>query len=478
MIAPVGNLIEIMAGFQEDPVIPGIWRCIGLDRHTLRVHRSKESVMSRLRDLFTLLALGTASVCADDWPQWGGPERDIVWREPGIVETLPTSDLLPRVWSTPVGEGYSGPAVANDRVFVTDLIDRRASYGRERVLCLNAESGEVQWKHQYPVLYDISYPAGPRATPLADGDYVYSLGAVGNLFCQRVTDGHVVWSKNFIEEYGTRLPTWGMAASPLIEGNQLIALVGGTDGALVVSFDKLTGKELWRSLEDVAVGYSPPVIMEFGGFRQLIVWHPTAISSVDPATGELIWEVPFRVRSGLTVPMPRRAGQNLFVTAFYNGPMMLKVAADGRSAEVAWQGKSDSEIDTDGLHSIMPTPWFNGTHIYGICSYGQLRGLDATNGSRLWESLDATGSGRWWNAFLIRHEDRFFLHNEQGDLIIANLTPDGYEEISRAKLVEPTRRVKRRMTIWSHPAFAMKSVFARNDKEIVRVDLAEKEAVR
>ena len=94
--------------------------------------------------------------------------------------------------------------------------------------------------------------------------------------------------------------------------------------------------------------------------------------------------------------------------------------------------------------------------------------------SAIWETFAATGKGRWWNAFLIPHEDRFFIHNEQGDLIIANLTPDGYDEISRAKLVEPTRPVGRRLTIWSHPAFAMKSVFARNDKEIVRVDLAEK----
>ena len=150
--------------------------------------------------------------------------------------------------------------------------------------------------------------------------------------------------------------------------------------------------------------------------------------------------------------------------------MLLKVGSDG--AEVVWKGKSNSETNTDGLHSIMPTPWVSDENIFGICSYGQLRGLETKTGKRLWETLDATGSGRWWNAFIIAHEDRFFLHNEQGDLIIANLTAGGYEEISRAKLVEPTRKVQRRMTIWSHPAFAMKSVFARNDRELVRVNLA------
>jgi hypothetical protein len=153
---------------------------------------------------------------------------------------------------------------------------------------------------------------------------------------------------------------------------------------------------------------------------------------------------------------------------------MLEVAYDGNSAKILWKGSSDSETKTDGLHSIMPTPYLTETHIYGICSYGQLRCLDARTGQRLWETREPTGNDRWWNAFLIPHEDRFFIHNEQGDLIIAELSPAGYRELSRAKLVEPTRKVNRRMTIWSHPAFALKSVFARNDKEIVRVDLSEK----
>ncbi|MFP6770291.1 MAG: PQQ-binding-like beta-propeller repeat protein, partial [Planctomycetaceae bacterium] len=295
---------------------------------------------------------------------------------------------------------------------------------------------------------------------------------MGHMFCLSTADGSVLWKKNFVNDFGTKLPIWGMVASPLIDGRQLITLVGGAKGSLVVSFDKLTGKELWRSLEDAMIGYSPPVIFTFGKTRQMIIWHPNAVSSLDPSNGQLIWQVPFRVRAGLTISTPRRVGNHLFVTAFYNGPLMIEVASDGRSAKVAWKGNSDSEIRTDGLHSIISTPVITAGHIYGVCSYGQLRCLDARTGKRVWESLAATGKDRWWNAFLVPHEDRFFIHNEQGDLIIAKLSPKGYHEISRAKLVEPTRKVRRRMTIWSHPAFAHKSVFARNDKELVRVSLA------
>ena len=417
-----------------------------------------------------LLFVSTTHLLADDWPQWGGPQRDAVWRESGIVETLPKG-ILPRVWSTPIGEGYSGPAVANGRVFITDRIRGQGGEGTERVLALDAANGEILWKHEYPCTYTVSYPAGPRATPVIDDGKVYTIGAMGHMFCAEVASGDILWSKNFPKGLGTKLPTWGMAASPLVDGDQLITLVGAPDG-LIISFDKNTGEELWRAIDDPAIGYSPPVIFEFGNSRQLIIWHPTHISSLDPKTGQVNWQVPFQIRSGLTAPMARQHGNRIFVTAFYNGPMMIEVAEDGSSAEVVWKGNSDSEIRTDGIHSIMSTPWFDGKNIYGVDSYGQLRGLNAKTGKRHWETRKPTGEGRWWNVFIIPHKDRYFLHNEQGELITARLTPEGYEETSRALLVEPTRKVQRRMTIWSHPAFAMKSVFARNDKEIVRVDLS------
>ncbi len=409
---------------------------------------------------------------ADDWPQWGGTERDLMWRETGIVKKLPTDGLLPRVWSTKIGEGYTGPSVADGRVFITDFIREDAQAGKERVLCLDAETGRILWKHEYPVSYTIGYAHGPRATPTVDGNRVYTIGAMGDMFCLDVQSGKILWQRDFKKDFGTRMPAWGMSAPPLIDdGNRIVALVGGSDG-IVASMNKMTGEVLWRSIRSTQPGYCPPMLFTFGETRQLVIWHPKAITSLDPQNGKAIWEIPFAVRSNVSIATPRKVGNRLFISTFYSGPLMIDVAADGNSAKVAWRGEGANELDTGGVHCLMSTPFMNSTHIYGICSYGHLRCIDAKNGNRLWETLDATGRGRWWNAFIIPHEDRFFLHNEQGDLIIANLSPDGYEEVSRAKLVEPTRSVRRRMTIWSHPAFAMRSVFARNDKEIVRVDLS------
>jgi outer membrane protein assembly factor BamB len=146
------------------------------------------------------------------------------------------------------------------------------------------------------------------------------------------------------------------------------------------------------------------------------------------------------------------------------------------AASKIWQSKKASEKDTDALHSTMSTPHLEDGYIYGVCSYGQLRCLKADTGERVWETFAATTGDkpvRWANAFLIKHEDRFFLFNEGGDLIIAKVTPAGYQEISRAHVIEPNNTDPRRPVVWSHPAFANQSVYVRNDNEIVCVSLAK-----
>jgi len=432
--------------------------------------------------LFGLMGLARG----DDWPQWLGPKRDGIWRETGILKRFPADG--PRVrWRTDIGAGYAGPAVAAGKVYVTDrLVPPSGSVpsdpfargkipGKERVLCLNEPDGKVLWKHECDCPYDISYPAGPRATPLVDGDRVYTLGAEGHLFCFDCGSGKVIWSREFKKDFEVQTPLWGFAGHPLVDGNKLICLAGG-QGSVAVAFDKLTGKELWRALSAKEPGYCPPTMIEAGGQKQLIIWHPESINSLDPESGKLFWTAPMEVRSGLSIPTPRQHGDLLFITSFYNGPIMLRLAKDKPAATVLWRGKSTSERHTDGLHSIIPTPSFDGDYIYGVCSYGQLRCLKAETGERVWETFEATTGGkevRWANAFLIKNGDRYFLPNEKGDLIIARLAPSGYHEISRTHLLEPTNTAAGRDVVWSHPAFANKSIYARNDKEIVCASLAE-----
>jgi outer membrane protein assembly factor BamB len=400
-------------------------------------------------------------------------------------------------WRYKISEGYSGPAVADGRVFVTDRVratgvaypanpfDPKAKVeGKERILCLDEAKGTLNWKYEYDCTYQVAYSAGPRTTPVVTKDRVYALGAMGDLVCLDVRTGDKIWHKKLAEEYNVTVPQWGFAGHPLVDGDRLICLVGGK-GSVVVAFHKGTGKELWRALSAVEPGYAPPMIYEFGGQRQLILWHPQAVNSLDPETGAVYWSQPYGgntpkmgIKAGLTVPTPRKSGDYLFLTAFYDGSLMLKVNGI-KGAEVAWRsdGRGEQPDDTRALHAIMPTPIFKDGHIYGICSYGELRCLKAASGERLWSTHQyTTGSSvRWGNAFLVEQGERCILFNERGELTIAKFTPKGHEEISRARILEPTNTMagpKGRRVIWSHPAFANRSAYARNDLEIICVSLA------
>ncbi|MFV1965787.1 MAG: PQQ-binding-like beta-propeller repeat protein [Pirellulaceae bacterium] len=435
-----------------------------------------------------ILYLFTVFAQADDWPQWRGPNRDGVWRETGVVQRLP--EQLTFRWKTPIGGGFAGPAVVGDRVYVADraVADKESVpesrwnvtdpvNGSERILCLDGDTGKILWKHEYKRVYTISYPIGPRATPTVAHGKVYSVGAMGDLVCLDADRGAVIWSKNYPSDFGTQINPWGMASAPLVDGQQLIILAGGENGACVLALDKDTGDEIWRSLDAVDPGYSSPILIEAGGTRQLIVWNPLGLYSLDPASGKVNWHQPFATKMGHSVATPvynARHGR-LFVSSFFDGPLMMQLSADSPTAEFLWKGSSQSELarNTDKLHALMCTPSIVGDRIYGVCSYGQLRCLDAGTGRRIWETLEATGEGRWWTAFLVQHQGRFFIFNEQGELIIARLSSEGYEEISRAPLIAPTHKVGRRMVVWSHPAFANRRVYARNDREIVCADLAQ-----
>lgn len=429
------------------------------------------------------VALLSAPVLADNWPQFLGPKRDGIWRETDILEKFPAGGPK-KLWAAKLGAGYGGPTVADSRVFVADY-SKKDEGGIERVVCFDCKTGAELWTAPYPVAYKIpgGYSSGPRCSPLIDGEFVYHVGAMGDLMCLAVKDGKKVWSKNYLVDYKAKIPLWGFASHPVVEGDKLICVTGGAGDNLVIAFDKLTGKELWHSQELAAdCGYAAVMIYDFDKVRTAVVWHQNAVIGLDPMTGKRLWKYDFPIKFGLTAPTPRQVGTDkLFITAFYDGPVMLKL--DGNKATPVWKGKSASEQPdkTDGLHSIMPTPFIKDGHIYGVCSYGELRCLKADTGERLWSTRKptvgtATEEGeptRWGNAFLTEHADRFFIFNEKGELVIAKLTPKGYEEIDRAAIVAPTNKDAGRKTVWVHPAFAGKRMYVRNDLELVCVDLAK-----
>jgi outer membrane protein assembly factor BamB len=420
---------------------------------------------------------------AEDWPEIRGKGRLGVWSETGIVDTFPAGGLKV-LWRTPIRSGFSGPAVADGRVFVTDFTETQKPRGTERALALDEKTGRILWTREWPADYrGISYPIGPRAVPTVDGDRVYVAGADGKLFCLNVQSGEILWKKDYVADYGTDTRTWGFnwgfASSPLVDGDRLIALVGGRADAKVVAFDKVTGKEIWRALSstDSDLGVAQPIIITAGGARQLIIWYPGAVASLDPVTGKEYWEVPYKVGASMTVPTPVQSGSLLFFTNFYDGPLMLTLDDKKPAATILWKGKSDNEIQTDGLHGVITTPVIVGDHIFGICSYGQFRCLRAKTGERIWETQAVTREkARWASGLIVRNGDRLFINNDRGELIIMKPSAEGYQEISRTPLIKPTSPPGNRRELgsvnWSYPAYANRHIYARNDEEIICASLA------
>lgn len=428
--------------------------------------------------LVSLISIAPYAV-ADDWPQWMGPQRDNVWREAGILERFPAGG--PRaVWRTPIAGGFAGPAVADGKVYVMDLVtadnvkvsnfERKAFAGTERVLCLDAATGNILWKHETPVEYAISYPAGPRCTPVVAGGKVYALGAVGNLYCFDAASGDVVWSKNFPADYGTKPALWGYANHPLLDGQKLLCIVGGK-GSHAVAFDKDTGEEIWRALDAPEQGYSPPTIVEAAGVRQLILVKPDAIAAVDPETGRELWPepMPYEASSGCIIMSPVSSGDNLFVGGFNNKSVLMKLTADKPSADVVWHDKGK-----DSISPVNAQPYAVSGVLYGVDQKGVLRAVDLAAGKQLWETPKPWGARplNSGTAFLVRQGDRVWIMVDTGDLIIARLTPEGYEEIDRAQVIKPTGVAEGRDVLWSMPAFANRCMFVRNDAEILCLDLA------
>ncbi len=442
-------------------------------------------IISKWIAIIAFIALGfeNHSAIAEDWGQWMGPNRDGVYNESGVIDAIPETGLEIK-WRTPIKGGYAGPAVADGKVFVFDYLseggkafnrpDQRANLtGKERIIALNESDGKEIWSHQYDCPYSISYPAGPRCTPTVDGDRVYILGSEGDLRCLKTEDGELVWKKSFKNDFEAEVPIWGFSAHPLVDGNLLYTMVGG-DGQGIVAFDKMTGEVKWKSL-DCKAGYCPPTIIKHGGVRQMIVFHPKAVVSVDPANGKQHWSIPIEPLYEMSICRPMIDGNYLYASGIGNKSVMIELDPEKPEAKELWRGNPKNSV-----FGANATPIFVDGVVYGSdCHVGKFFAVDAKNGNRLWETFSATrpdekrkvGHG---TAFVTRlgQSNRYIIMSEVGDLVVAELTNEQYQEKGRFHVLEPTGECFGRKVVWSHPAYANKTAYIRNDEEIVAVDLA------
>src|ERR1017187_3583269 len=282
----------------------------------------------------SLCSIFALPICAADWPQWRGPNRNGNWTEIGIVSSFPSSGLVPK-WAVPVGFGYFTPVVSNGKLYLSDLVVENSNI-YERVLCFNARSGKRGWMTQPDTsapdwFFNPAQMRGPGSTPIIHNGRVYALSMFFVLKCLDARSGTIIWRRDLGTEY--LLPPSSLDASPLVDGNLLIVPMGGKPTAGVVAFDLITGREVWRSLDQAAT-WSSPVLVFAGGSRQLIVWMRQSVTSLNPTNGAVYWSEP-TVSGGSpgfsAVSTPVINGDRLLISG-----LMFQLSRNQPGAKVLW----------------------------------------------------------------------------------------------------------------------------------------------
>jgi outer membrane protein assembly factor BamB len=419
--------------------------------------------------ILAFVALALASR-AEDWPQWRGGNRDGVWHETGIRRKFPAEGLAVR-WRAPVGYGFSSPVIARGRVYVTDaLLDRPKVRGR--ILCFEEKTGKLLWtfsreKTNYPPWAFVpGQEPSPNGTPVVQDGKIYATGPQAhNLYCLEAASGKLVWERDLASDYQME-ETATISASPLVDRDRLILQVGGRPDACVVAFDKKSGREIWRSLNETA-GQASPIIVQAGGRRQLIIWTTQSVSSLDPATGRLFWREAFSAGNSAAVATPVASDNRLLVSG-----LMLKLDEKKPSASVLWP---EARAASRRILSGTSTPLLQGDYVYSLDADGNLACLEAGTGRPIWETDQVTRqkTGRSACMHMTVNGNSVFIYNELSELILAHLSPQGYEEVCRTTLLQPTYPFGGKKLTWAAPSFAHRCVYARNEKELICASLSE-----
>ncbi len=419
----------------------------------------------RAAGLFIFIAAAVMTR-ADDWPQFRGPNRDAVWNETGIMQNFPPEGLKVR-WRAPIGGGHSSPVVADGRVYVTDSKTEMPKCS-ERVHCFDEETGQALWTYADEIDSGSRDPINPEnppkpvATPVVSAGLVFTLGVTGHLLCLDVLKGMLAWKRDLAKDYNL-VEQANLTSSPLIEGDFLIVLLGGKPGACVVAFDKRTGREIWRVLDDPPRSFSSPLVINTGGKRQLIVWTPSAVTSLNPATGDTWWREELVTREDYAVATPVVRDDLMLISG-----LMFRLDRDKPAASILWPEKKPM---AGRILSHTSMPMILNGHVFAGKMGGRLVCLDAHTGRQVWETEKATTLAHGATIHLTLNGDSVLLFTDQGNLIRARLTSQGYAELSRVHLIDPTYPFAGRKLVWAPPAFANRHVFARNDSELICASL-------
>ncbi len=396
---------------------------------------------------------------AGDWPQWLGPQRDgQAAADSPAVEKLAAD--LKVVWRKKIGGGFSSPVVSGGKVVFFD------ENGQEEVAhLLDGKTGAEIWRAAIGGVYRDEWGAGPRSTPVVDGDRVYVQSCKGEFRCLNMANGSVVWGVSFEKDFGVKFlgskANEGTAArrgnngSAAVDGDAVIVPVGSTNGATLVCFDKRSGKMLWKAGDDEAA-YSSPVVGTLAGVKQVVAFTAEALMGVEREHGTVLWRVPLRTEAKRNAATPVLFGDTVIVNSHTIGLVGTKVVREGGAVRALplWVNK--------GLKINLSTPVRVGDYLYGQGPGQTYICADARTGETKWQA-PGFGARGTENSSTIAVGQNLLVLTDEGELALVAARPDQYTELSRVQACGRN---------WNYPAWADGRLYVRDARELICYELA------
>ena len=399
--------------------------------------------------LVLLVLACSASVIGQDWPQILGPNRNGIYTGPPIIPSFPRTGPT-RLWIRDVGAGFAGPAVANDRLILFHRVNNR-----ETVEAMEALTGKTIWTFDYATSYrdDFGFDEGPRAVPVISGGRVFTHGADGFLHGIDFATGKMLWSVDTRKVFDAPKGYFGVASSPVVDGERVLVNAGGSKGG-IVAFDAATGKTLWTATNDEP-SYSAPVIADINGQHTGVFFTRTGLVAVEPSSGKVLYQYRWRSRQAASVnaATPIVTGDKIFLSASYStGAVLLQVA--NNAVKPIWSGE-------ESMSNHYSTSVLKDGYLYGFDGrqeFGQtLRCVELATGKVMW-NVDGFGAGT-----LLIAGDTLVIMRESGELAFASASPKAFRLLSRAPLLKGVVR--------AYPALANGRYFVRNEHQLAAFDL-------
>ena len=383
------------------------------------------------------------------WTDFRGPVRDGRYDEAPIQTAWPAEGLR-LLWKQPIGGGYASFVVAEGMAFTIEQRRRQ-----EVVAAYDVETGRELWTHASDAEFIESMGGdGPRATPTWEAGRLYALGAEGDLSCFDAKTGKLNWSKNILKDAGASNLTWGMAGAPLIVDDKVVVLPGGRSGKSIVAYNKLTGAQIWKSLNDMQA-YVSPMLVTLAGKRQILVVTSNRVVGLGPEDGALLWESSWNTDMGINCSQPIIIDANrFFISSGYGkGAALVEItgSGDGLTARKVWENTSmKNKFNSSVLYE---------GNVYGL-DEGILTCVDVKTGERKWKD------GRYGYGQVILASGHLIIISDTGELALVKATPDKHTEVAKFSAIEGKT--------WNYPAIAEGRLLVRNQTQMACFDLSGK----